>query len=1106
MRTAFARAVAAACTIGLLAAVGAPGAMAVEADGLLGYYRYPSLHEETVVFVAEGDLWVVGIEGGRAARLTTHLDAEGSPAISPDGERVAFTASYEGPQEVYVMPLTGGLPRRLTYHGSGARVVGWTPDGRILYATQHYATLPSTQLVALDPATGIDERLELAQAAEGVYTPDGDALIFTRLARQYSHTRGYRGGTAQSLWRFELRGPQAGDEATPLTADYPGTSRNPMWHAGRVYFVSDRDGTMNLWSMAPDGADLRRHTRHMGWDVKDPSLSAGRIVYRLGADLRLYEIGSERDRRIEISLSTDLDQARERWIEDPIEHLSDVYLSPDGDRLALTAYGQVFVAPVGQGRLVAATRDTGVRYRSARFTPDGASLLVLSDASGEVEWWRLPADGTSPGEQLSDDGSVLRFGGVASPDGDHIAYTDHDQRLWVLDIAAGRNILVAESPQWGVGDPAWSPDSRYLAYSLEAPNSFPRIQVYDLARERSVPVTTDRYRSWSPCFSPDGEWLYFLSDRTFRSRVGGPWGLRQPEPYFDETTRIYLLPLEPDSRSPFAPADELHPEPEGRDGAARGNDPEETRNDEESEVPRVRIDFDRIAERLRVAPVEAGNYTHLSVSEKHLFWLARTADSQEGHALQALPIDNDEPEPVTIAEGVKSYELSLDGRKLLLRRGDAFHVIKADSDEAPGADDHKERVDLSGWKFSLDPREQWRQMFVESWRLERDYFYDPGMHGLDWEAVLQKYLPLIDRVTTRAELADLQAQMAAELGALHTGVWGGDHREGEIKVETASLGAVLSRDDDAGGYRVTHIYRADPDRPEELSPLARPASRARVGDLLRTINGVALTGVDAPERLLRGQAGHQVRLGITTREGRKRDLIVEPISSGRLRDLRYDEWEVTRRLMVDSLGAGEIGYVHLRDMGSSDMAQWHRDYYPVFNRRGLIIDVRHNGGGNIDSWILARLLRRAWMYWQPRTGAPYWNMQYAFRGHMVVLVDEWTMSDGEAFAEGFRRLGLGKVIGTRTWGGEIWLTSSNRLVDRGIVTAAEFGVYGPEGEWLIEGHGVEPDIVVDNLPHATFLGQDAQLRTAIAHLQELIREDPRDVPPPPPYPSKAGGR
>ena len=328
----------------------------------------------------------------------------------------------------------------------------------------------------------------------------------------------------------------------------------------------------------------------------------------------------------------------------------------------------------------------------------------------------------------------------------------------------------------------------------------------------------------------------------------------------------------------------------------------------------------------------------------------------------------------------------------------------------------------------------------------------------------------------------------------------------EIKVETASLGAVLSRDDDAGGYRVTHIYRADPDRPEELSPLARPASRARVGDLLRTINGVALTGVDAPERLLRGQAGHQVRLGITTREGRKRDLIVEPISSERLRDLRYDEWKVTRRLMVDSLGAGEIGYVHLRDMGSSDMAQWHRDYYPVFNRRGLIIDVRHNGGGNIDSWILARLLRRAWMYWQPRTGAPYWNMQYAFRGHMVVLVDEWTMSDGEAFAEGFRRLGLGKVIGTRTWGGEIWLTSSNRLVDRGIVTAAEFGVYGPEGEWLIEGHGVEPDIVVDNLPHATFLGQDAQLRTAIAHLQELIREDPRDVPPPPPYPSKAGGR
>jgi tricorn protease len=370
--------------------------------------------------------------------------------------------------------------------------------------------------------------------------------------------------------------------------------------------------------------------------------------------------------------------------------------------------------------------------------------------------------------------------------------------------------------------------------------------------------------------------------------------------------------------------------------------------------------------------------------------------------------------------------------------------------------------------------------------------------------MLDKYLPVVDRVRSRAELADLQSQMAGEISALHTFVRGGDQRAGPEDVQTATLGARLSRDERAGGYRVEHIYRSDPDLPDQSSPLVRMGVNVREGDVITAVNGAPALSEPDIGALLRNQADKQVRLTVRQAgDAAPRDVIVRPITVQRDADLRYDEWEYTRRLATDSLGGGAIGYVHLRAMSAGNLTEWYREFYPVFNRQGLIVDVRHNQGGNIESFVLEKLIRKAWMYWQPRVGDSYWNMQDAFRGHLVVLVDELTASDGEAFAEGFRRLGLGKLIGTRTWGGEIWLSSSNVLVDRGIVTAAETGVYGPEGKWLIEGHGVDPDSVVDNLPHATFEGRDAQLEAAVAYLKDQIRRDPRPVPKHPPYPNKA---
>ncbi len=1059
----------------------------LQAEARRGYYRFPALHGDTIVFTAEGDLWKVSVAGGTAQRLTSHLGQETHAAFSPDGETLAFSADYEGFTEVYTMPVAGGLPRRLTWEGAEARVVGWTPAGKILYATQHYSTLPDPQLVAIDPHRGLRDRLPLSQASEGVYDAAGDNLYFTRFRFQGSYTKRYRGGTAQNLWRFAT----GATEAVPLTADYAGTSREPMWWNGRLYFASDRDGTLNLCSIDPEGGDLRQHTHHVGWDVKSPDLSQGRIVYQLGADLHLLDPAADEDRKLAIALASDFDQMREKWITEPMEYLTAAHLAPAGDRVVLTARGQVFVAPVGKGRLVEVSRRDGVRYRSARFLPDGKGLAVLSDESGEVELWRLDARGVAAPEPLSDGGQVLRFDPLPSPDGRRIAYTDKNHELRIFDLETRRDTLAATSDFFGFQERAWSPDGRWLAYVVPAENFFLVIRLYRVADGTTVELTSDRFDSHSPAWSPDGRWIYLLSNRHLVSIVGEPWGNYQPGPFLDRTTRIYHVALRRDLRSPFAAVNELFPGKEEKKPSAS-----------DSESVEVLIDVEGIRERIQEVGVEPGNYTSLAVNAGHLFWLSAETSAERRQTLEAVAIGRETLVPKKLVPDALYYELSADGEKLLVRQGNRLFVRPAAAEEIPDLSEHE--VALASWSFRLDPREEWRQMFVDAWRLERDFFYDRNMHGVDWPAMLEKYLPLVERVTERAELSDLFGELIGELSALHHYVRRGDLRAGPDEIPPASLGAVLERDEAAGGYRVRRIYGGEPDLPEERSPLARPGVEVVEGDVLVAINGVDTLSVADPGVLLRNQAGRQLLLQVReASSGELREAIIGPISPAEERELRYDTWEYERRRRVEQWGRGEIGYVHLRAMRGRDYTEWARNYFPVANRQGLIVDVRHNRGGNIDSWILGTLIRKPWMWWVPRVGAPYPNMQWAFRGHLVVLCDELTMSDGEAFAEGFRRLGLGPVIGTRTWGGEIWLTWMNELVDGGIATAAEFGVYGPEGEWLIEGHGVEPDVVVDNLPHATFLGEDAQLEAAVDYLLERLAEEPREVPPVPAYPDKS---
>ena len=1100
----------------------------------MGYYRQPAIHKDLIVFVAEGDLWTVSASGGVAHRLTSHPGDEGNPVISRDGLTIAFSAQYEGPTEIYTMPVTGGLPTRRTFDAARSWPASFTADGKLVYSTNRYSTIPNQQMFVIDLANNVRTPVPLSQAADGGYDPSGKTLYFTRLWFQGSQTKRYKGGTAQQLWKYTDGQP----EAVALTVDYAGTSKLPTVWNNRVYFLTDRDGTMNVWSMTTDGKDLKQHSVSKSIDAAGLSVSDGKAVYQLGADIHLLDLTNNKDTTLVISLDSDFDQTREHWVKDASDYLTSTHISADGERVVLTARGRIYSAPAKQGRFVEVSHTEGSRIREARFSRDGKSIYALSDKSGEVELWKYPANGVGEPEQLSTDGNVLRWDHAESPDGKFIAHHDKNLKLWLYDAAAKQNKLIDQSKIDNFDDLEWSSDSRYLVYTTYAENAYHIVRLYSVETGKTTTLTSDRYDSYSATWSADGKWLYFLSDRNLHTIVPSPWGQYQPEPFITDVTKIYALALKPGERSPWQAKDELHAdskkdekkdderkekkkkeEPKKDDDSKKESDKadhedksDDTKKDDgkkderkdeakKDEAKKLDIQLDGVQSRLIEVPAPAGNYRHLVATEKALFYTAHnvaeavTEEDRQGRLL-AYTITNDNPEVKTVATGIAGYELSGNGKKLLVHKGKAWNIIDA---SASPADFSKAAVNLGGWTLSVVPRQEWRQMFIEAWRLERDYFYDVNMHGVDWKGMLDRYLPMVDRVSTRGELADLTAKMVSEVSALHTFVYGGDLRGSPDNVNPASFGATLIRDPQAGGYRVDHIYQNNPDEPSRASPLAKPGVDIKSGDVIESIDGEPTLSVTDYAQLLRGKSDRQVLVHVKSKKAdgtfeTGRDVIVYPCSQGHENDLRYHEWEYTRAKTVDTASKGEIGYVHLRAMGGGDYADFAKGYFPSFNKQGMIIDVRHNNGGNIDSWILSRLLRKPWMFWNQHAGqAPAWNMQQAFRGYVVVLCDERTASDGEAFSEGFKRLGLGKVIGTRTWGGEIWLSSSNHLVDHGIATAAEMGVFGIDGTWLVEGHGVEPDIVVDNLPHASYLGEDAQLKAAIDYLQKQISDKP--IPP-----------
>ena len=1083
-----------------------------------GYYRHPALHGHTVVFTAEGDLWKIDLKhrdaGQRQAiRLTSHPAEEKEAVISPDGKLVAYAARYEGTTEVYVIPMMGGVPKRVSYESSSVRVHGWTHDRKILYsANNHLGPAGNWTLRTVDPADMSVVTLPLADAVEGVIDDSGKHAYFVQFGDQVSrdNLKFYRGGAAGELWKYKLG---ENHEAKLLTKRHKGSVREPMLTKDRLYFISDQSGNNNIWAMNLKGGEQKQITDYKDWPVQTANIYQNKIVYQLGADIKLLDLDTGTSDVVDIRLNSDFPGLSEHWIKKPLNYLNSANFAGDHDKVVLTARGKVAIASIDNSRLVEVSTHVDARIRQAILSHDGQYVYAISDASGEHEIWQFSATGNKDFIQLTNDGSTLRWHLVLSPDGKWIAHDDKHGDLWLLNLDTRENKKIAEA---GVGlsryELSWSRDSQLLAFARNhQADERSRISLYSLAENKQQVLTTDDYESHAPALSADGDWLYFLSERQFRATPRTPWGDRNMGPTFDRRTLIFAYGLKASSKFPFQEPDELlassaarekEAQDKARDKKTDTDDPDldEDSSDEDSldededdlevtvnDDPLSVVDWAGIKSRFWQVPVFSGNYSDLKINNSYLYVLDRVTEPGAKASLLSI---KQEPfaKPVKFRNGVKEYGLSDNGKRMFVQltgKDNTKQFIVATGARFPSKV-AKARVKTSAWQIALQPMQEWRLMFKDAWLMHREYLFDPNMRGVDWLKVKSKYAPLLDRVTDRYELDDVLRHMSGEVSTLHSQVGGGDYPKRSDSPTAATLGALY--ESTPQGVKVKHIYLSDPELPAYLSPLAKSAVDANIGDVIEAVNGVPIAAVFELDRALRNKAGKQVLLDLKRGE-ETIQVIVTPTTAIADYRSRYRDWSYRNRLAVTEANS-RIGYLHLAAMGARDIASFARDFYANYDRDGLIIDVRRNRGGNIDSWIIEKLLRRAWSFWQSRDGSTWSNMQQTFRGHLVVLTDERTYSDGETFAAGIKALKLGTVMGRRTTGAGVWLTNRSRLVDRGIARVAEYPVFAMDGRWVNEGVGVEPDIEVVNYPHATFMGEDAQLNSAIRHLEKEIKKHP----------------
>lgn len=1033
--------------------------------------RFPSTNGSEVVFSYAGDLYKVSVNGGEAKRLTSHVGYEMFPKFSPDGKSVAFTGQYDGNTEVYTIPSAGGEPLRITYTATNSRddigdrmgpnniVMGWTPDGKdIIYRNRRGDSFVG-QLYLVNNEGGLSNAIPLPEGGFCSYSPDGKKLAYNRVMREFRTWKYYKGGMADDIWIYD----PAAKSVENITSN-DAQDIMPMWIGDDIYFISDRDRTMNIFVYNTKSKQTSKVTNFTEYDVKFPSHHGNMIVFENGGYIYKLDVASKQSVKIDISLASDNIYARSE-VKDGSRYISNASLSPDGERLVVTTRGEVFNLPASKGVTKNMTRSPGAHDRSADWSPDGKSIAYISDATGETELYLQDATGSEPVQLTKNNDTYIRSF-EWSPDSKSIVYTDRKNRINLLDVASKQKTVLLQDPAGEPRGVTFSPDSKWLTYTRMESNDFNVIYVFNIAAKKEYAITDKWYQSSSPAFSKDGKYLIFSSSRDFSPMYGS----KEWNHIYTYTSGIYLSLLSKDTPSPFLEKDAVVNEkktPEKKDS-----------------VTTVKIDFDGITDRIVKLPVQPGSYWNFYMDGNKVYYSKRGA---------VTLFDLKTQKEQTIAEGA-SMGISYNSKKALFFKNRQLYVTNIPS----GKVDLKDAVNLSNMKISTDYQQEWAQIFDEAWRVYRDGFYVENMHGVDWKAIKKKYAVLLPYVKNRLDLNYVIGEMIGELNCGHAYVNPGEVDRAE-RINTGLLGAEISRDK-SGFFRIEKILQGASWDKKLRSPFTDPGIDAKTGDYIVAIDGVATNTVKDMYSLLVGKAGVLTEISLNSKPqlAGARKIVISPLAEEST--LYQYEWVQNNLKKVEKASNGKIGYIYIPDMGPEGLNEFARYFYPQLDKEGLIIDDRANGGGNVSPMILERLSREPYRLTMRRGSNRIGTVPDAVQvGPKVCLINKYSASDGDLFPWGFRALGLGKLIGTRTWGGIVGISGSMPFIDGTDIRVPFFTSYDAKtGQWIVENHGVDPDILIDNDPIKEWGGEDQQLERAIEEvMKELKNREPlKPVPAP----------
>ncbi len=1097
----------ASASAGVLAAAMVPGT--AQAETLM--VGDPALSATQMAFTYAGDIWLAERDGSNPRRLTSSPADEMRPRFSPDGSMIAYSANLDGNYDVFVIPVTGGQPKRLTWHPGADRVVGWSRDGKSVsfVSPRERRSGRSSQLYTVSLDGGLPTKVSEARVFDGAWSEDGARFAAVPFASGYngldggtSGWRGYRGGSTPPIQIIDFAG-----KTVDTVGDARTTNRNPMWMGGQLYFLSDREGgTYNLYRYDPASKEITRLTDESEWDIRSAAAQGGRIVYEAGGRLKSIDANGGAATPLAMTLNADLPERQPHW-EDVAKTMEEAHISPSGARVAVTARGEVFTVPTDQGAVRNISSSQAQRNYSGIWSPKGTQLAYIEDDGARQQLVIEDQGGTGSGRRLPLDGAFNQLIGWGGKGGT-VVYATDKLELRTLDVASGRSTLVATAQrrQMGYGtqfEAAVSPDGNWLAFTNEGRNFNAGLYLYQFATGRTLPVSGEFADVSSPVFSRDGKLLFFTASTNSGPSQVGLDMTTQEQPY---RSGIYAAVLERDGKSPIAPvlADEgTKPADDAADDDAK---PSGKKKGSAAADKPVAVDPTDLIHRVVALPVGEAFYTSLATDKDGALYYVRSVqpggtsdddfDAQQADA-ELMRFDFKERESETLTRGVLGIEMDAAGDNLLIRQPGAKLAVA----EVGKKLDIKP-VDLSGLRMMIDPGVEWAQIFNDAWRMERDYFYDPNMHGVDWNAVRAKYAPLVPSVGRREDLNTLIVEMIAELGVGHNRAGGGDIYSNK-SARPGLLGADFTLTN--GRYRIARIYDGGYWNPQLKAPLAAPGVAAREGDYILAVGGRPLTARDNIFELLSGAAGGQVQLTLASDAAGtgKRDVVVEPVDSEN--DLRLWGWIEDNRRKVDLASGGKVAYVYMPNTAGEGFTFFNRMFFAQSDRPALILDDRSNGGGQAANYVIEVLGRQRLSGWKDREGLVFDTPGGAIYGPKVMLIDQDAGSGGDFMPWAFQQQGLGRLMGTRTWGGLIGISANPQLVDGGSVSVPYFRAFGPDGKWIIENVGTVPDIPVELDQMALDQGRDTQLETAIAQVMaDLQAKPPIDRETAPAYPTQRG--